>query len=88
MQTNTPNRLTVLLNNETSNRAINSLAANTGLSITLRGQTYSANVIGYTISSDTERTLITYNLASSLYYNYLVLDSSVYGTLDYNRLGF
>lgn len=88
VQTNTPNRLTVLLNNETSSRAINSLAANTGLSITLRGQTYSANVIGYTISSDTERTLITYNLASSSYYNYLVLGSSVYGTLDYNRLGF
>jgi len=90
VQTNTPNRMTVLLNDETSNRVIRNLNdQNTGVNITLRGQTYSANVIGYTISSDTQRTLVTFNLAGTSYYNFLVLGNTAgYGTLDNNRLGF
>ena len=90
VQTNTPNRMTVLLNDETSNRVMNNLNdGNTGVNITLRGQTYSANVIGYTISSDTQRTLVTFNLAGTSYYNFLILGNTAgYGTLDYNRLGF
>jgi hypothetical protein len=88
VQTSTPNRLTVFLNDETSNRALQALQINTGVALTLRGQTYNANIIGYTITSDTERTLITYNLASSAFYNFLILNNSVYGKLDSNRLGF
>ena len=90
VQTNTPNRMTVLLNDETSDRVMNNLSnSNTGVNITLRGQTYSANVIGFTISSDTQRTLVTFNLAGTSYYNFLVLGNTAgYGTLDYNRLGF
>lgn len=88
VQTNTPNRLTILLNDETSDRALQALNINTGVTLTLRGQTYNANIIGYTISSDTQRTMITYNLASSAFYNFLILDNSIYGKLDSNRLGF
>ena len=89
VQTNTPNRLTVMLNTETSNRTTNALdSGNTAVNLTLRGQTYTANIIGYTVSSDTERTLVTFNLASSAFYNFLILNDTIYGKLDSNRLGF
>lgn len=83
-----PNTISVLLNTETSTRTLDALALNTGVTLTLRGSTYTANIIGWTISSTPEQTRVTFQLAGTEQYNYLVLNSSVYGTLDYNRLGF
>ena len=83
-----PNTLSVLLNTETSSRTLNACGGNTGVTLTLRGQTYTANIIGWTISSTPEQTRVTFQLAGTEQYNYLVLNSSVYGILNNNRLGF
>jgi hypothetical protein len=83
-----PNTLSVLLNTETSTRTLNALGQNMGVNITLRGTTYTANIIGWTISSTPEQTRVTFQLAGTQQYNYLVLNNSVYGTLNSNRLGF
>jgi len=83
-----PNTLSVLLNTETSTRTLDALFSNTGVTLTLRGQTYTANIIGWTISSTPEQTRVTFQLAGTEQYNYLVLNNSVYGTLNSNRLGF
>jgi len=83
-----PNTLSVLLNTETSSRTLNALGQNRGVTLTLRGQTYTANIIGWTISSTPEQTRVTFQLAGTEQYNYLVLNNTVYGTLDNNRLGF
>jgi len=83
-----PNTISVLLNTETSGRTLDALGQNTGARITLRGTTYTANIIGWTISSTPEQTRVTFQLAGTEQYNYLVLNSTVYGTLDNNRLGF
>ena len=83
-----PNTLSVLLNTETSSRTLNACGGNTGVTLTLRGSTYTANIIGWTISSTPEQTRVTFQLAGTEQYNYLVLNNSVYGTLDNNRLGF
>jgi len=83
-----PNTLSVLLNTETSTRTLSALSENSGVTLTLRGQTYTANIIGWTISTTPEQTRVTFQLAGTEQYNYLVLNSSVYGTLDNNRLGF
>ena len=64
------------------------MGQNTGVTLTLRSQTYTANVIGFTVSSTPEQTRVTFQLAGTEQYAYLVLDDTVYGTLDYNRLGF
>lgn len=88
VQTSTPNVLSVMLNTETSTRTLNAMGDNTGITLTLRTQTYSANVIGYTITSDPELTRVSFNLASSDFYDFLILDNTVYGKLDINRLGF
>jgi hypothetical protein len=83
-----PNTLSVMLNTETSGRTLNALTENSAVTLTLRGQTYTANIIGWTISSTPEQTRVTFQLAGTEQYNYLVLNNSVYGTLDNNRLGF
>lgn len=83
-----PNTLTVLLNTETSSRTLNAMGRNTGVTLVLRGQTYTANIIGWTVSSTTELTRVTFNLSSTQLYNTLILNNTIYGTLDYNRLGF
>lgn len=83
-----PNTLSVLLNTETSQRTLDALQPNSGVTLTLRSSTYTANIIGWTVSTTPELTRVTFNLAGTDQYNYLVLDSATYGTLDYNRLGF
>ncbi len=83
-----PNTLSVLLNTETSTRTLDAINNQSGVTLTLRGQTYTANIIGWTISSTPEQTRVTFQLAGTEQYNYLVLNNSVYGTLDNNRLGF
>lgn len=88
VQTQAPNQMTVVLNNETSSRTLSALANNSGVNITLRGTTYQATVIGFSISSDTTTTRVTLNLSSTAFYNFLILDNTLYGTLDNNRLGF
>ena len=86
--TSVPNTLSVLLNTETSSRTFGAMGQNAGVTLTLRGSTYTANIIGFTVSSTTDLTRVTFQLAGTEQYNYLVLDNSVYGTLDNNRLGF
>ena len=83
-----PNTLSVLLNTETSTRTLDAINNQSGVTLTLRGQTYTANIIGWTISSTPEQTRVTFQLAGTEQYNYLVLNNSVYGTLNNNRLGF
>ena len=86
--TSVPNTLSVLLNTESSSRTFGAMGQNTGVTLTLRSQTYTANVIGFTVSSTPEQTRVTFQLVGTEQYAYLVLDDTVYGTLDYNRLGF
>jgi len=81
-----PIQMTVFLNDETSTRTLNSLLG--GVNITFRGNSYKAQSIGYTISSDVNTTRVTLNLSSADFYNFLVLDNATFGRLDYNRLGF
>lgn len=88
VQTQAPNQMVVVLNDETTSRTLDCTLNNAGVNITLRGTTYQATVIGYTISSTPTATRVTLNLASTAFYNFLILNSTVYGTLDNNRLGF
>lgn len=88
VQSTAPNQMTIILNNETSDRTYGALSQNAAVNITFRGTTYQATVIGYTIASDVNITRVTLNLASTAFYNFLILNSTVYGTLDNNRLGF
>lgn len=85
-QTITPTMVSVLLNQETSNRWLAPAQLYSGLAITFRGTTYNTYSIGATITSDVQQTRITYYLANASFYNYLILDSTVYGKLDSNRL--
>jgi hypothetical protein len=83
-----PNTLSVLLNTDTTVNTLAAMQPNTGVTLTLRGSTYTANIIGWTVSTTPELTRVTFHLAGTEQYNYLVLDDATYGRLDYNRLGF
>lgn len=85
-QTITPTMISVLLNQETSDRWLAPAGLFSGLQITFRGTTYNTYSIGATITSDVQQTRITYYLANASFYNYLILDNTVYGKLDSNRL--
>ena len=58
------------------------------ISVKFRGTTYSAIIEGVTISATPESSRYTFTLSSAEQNNYLVLNSSVYGRLDFNRLGY
>jgi hypothetical protein len=58
------------------------------ISVVFRGTTYSCIIEGVTISATPESSRYTFTLSSAEQNNYLILDSTVYGTLDYNKLGY
>jgi hypothetical protein len=58
------------------------------ISVKFRGTTYSAIIEGVTISATPESSRYTFTLSSAEQNNYLILDSTVYGTLDFNKLGY
>lgn len=58
------------------------------ISVKFRGTTYSAIIEGVTISATPESSRYTFTLSAAEQNNYLVLNSSVYGRLDFNKLGY
>jgi hypothetical protein len=58
------------------------------ISVKFRGTTYSAIIEGVTISATPESSRYTFTLSSAEQNNYLILGSTVYGTLDFNKLGY
>lgn len=56
--------------------------------ITLRGSTYYATIEGGVITATPAQTRITLNLSDREATNFLILDDTVWGKLDENRLGF
>ena len=56
--------------------------------VKFRGTTYPAIIEGVTISATPESSRYTFTLSSAEQNNYLILGSTVYGTLDYNKLGY
>ncbi len=59
-----------------------------GAKITLRGNTYYATIEGGTITATPAQTRVTLNLSDREATNYLILNDTVWGKLDENRLGF
>ena len=58
------------------------------ISILFRGTTYNAIIEGMSVSARPDGWVGELYLSSSLANSFLTLDSTVYGTLDYNKLGF
>jgi hypothetical protein len=58
------------------------------VTVKFRGTTYSAIIEGVTISATPESSRYTFTLSAAEQNNYLILDSTVYGRLDYNKLGY
>jgi hypothetical protein len=56
--------------------------------VTFRGSTREVVVIGYELTATPESSRISYRVAPISYYDWLVLDSSEFGVLDTNRLGY
>lgn len=60
----------------------------TAIKVTFRGTVYNAIIEGCTWSGTPDATYATFYLSSNEMNNYLILNDTVYGTLDYNRLGY
>jgi len=88
VQAQTPNRMAVLLNAQTTSAAMNLMDALSEVALRFRGTVYYCFVEGYTVSSDFNSTRINFYLSDSSFYKFLVLNDALYGTLDYNKLGF
>jgi hypothetical protein len=89
VQNSTPLTMSVLLNQDTYPwNMLNATQVGNAVSITFRGNTYNALIEGFTVTSDTTATRITYNLSSTAFYAFLTLNDAVLGRLDYNKLGF
>jgi len=58
------------------------------VSVAFRGTTYTAVVEGVTISGTPSEAVFTYNLSAGDLNAYLILDDSVFGKLDNNKLGY
>jgi hypothetical protein len=58
------------------------------ISVEFRGTTYSAIIEGVTISATPESSRYTFTLSAAEQNNYLILGSTVYGTLNNNKLGY
>lgn len=58
------------------------------VTVKFRGTTYSAIIEGVNISATPESSRYTFNLSSAEQNNYLILTSTVYGTLNNNKLGY
>jgi hypothetical protein len=86
----TPYSLSVFNDVQTNNAALNLAkdAAGTRVQVILRGQTYNVTVEGGTISADPEQTRVTLYFAPAVVTVPFILDDTVQGVLDQNRLGF
>ena len=58
------------------------------VSVTFRGTVYYAIIEGVTVTATPESSRYTYYLSGADLNNYLILDNTVFGTLDYNKLGY
>jgi hypothetical protein len=54
----------------------------------LRGDSYNVFLNGCTVTATPEQTRFTYNLVSSDALNFFILDSTAFGRLDFDKLGF
>ena len=88
VQNSTPSSISILMNIQTSTGWLTALAGPANARITLRGSVYDAIIIGTVITGDPSNIRVTFNLASSDFFSFLTLDNTLYGTLDYNKLGY
>jgi len=58
------------------------------VSVTFRGTVYYSVVEGIAVTATPESSRYTYYLSGADLNNYLILDDTVFGTLDYNKLGY
>jgi hypothetical protein len=56
--------------------------------VVFRGTTFDCIIEGVTITATPESSRYTFTLSSAEQNNYLILDSTVFGTLDFNKLGY
>lgn len=56
--------------------------------VTFRGTTREVVIIGYELTATPESSRVSYRVAPISYYDWFVLDSSEFGVLDTNRLGY
>lgn len=58
------------------------------VSVDFRGTTYTCIIEGFQVSATPQSQMITFYFSDASLNNYLVLNNSFFGRLDYNRLGF
>jgi hypothetical protein len=58
------------------------------ITVVFRGTTFSAIIEGVTVSATPNSSRYTFSLSSAEQNNYLILGSTVFGTLDNNKLGY
>jgi hypothetical protein len=85
-----PFQLSYLLNNQEATGLLNAVDPNYPKQIELkfRGSTYTAFVLGFSLSVTPEVCRATLNLLPSQATNFLILNDTVFGTLNNNRLGY
>ena len=85
-----PFQLSYLLNNQEATGLLNAVDPNYPKQIELkfRGSTYTAFVLGFSLSVTPEVCRATLNLLPSQATNFLILNDTTFGRLDYNRLGY
>lgn len=88
VQNSTPTSVSMQLNEQTNIQWLFALQQPGNAQITLRGDFYNSIIIGTSITGDPANIRFTFNLASSDFFSFLLLDNATYGTLDYNRLGY
>ena len=88
VQNSTPSSISLQLNEQSNVQWMFALQQPGNAQITLRGTVYNSIIIGTSITGDPSSLRFTFNLASSDFYSFLTLDSTIYGTLDNNKLGY
>jgi hypothetical protein len=85
-----PFQLSYLLNGQEDDELLNAVEPNYPKQIELkfRGSTYTAFVLGFSLSVTPEICRATLNLLPSQATNFLILNDTVFGTLNNNRLGY
>jgi hypothetical protein len=58
------------------------------VSVTFRGTVYYSIIEGVRVTATPESSRYTFYLSGADLNNYLILNDTVFGTLDYNRLGY
>ena len=85
-----PFQLSYLLNNQEATGLLNAVDPNYPKQVNLdfRGGVYTAFVLGFSLSVTPEICRATLNLLPSQAVNFLILNDTVFGTLDNNKLGY